>query len=759
MFAPGCITTYYRSAVSEIKNSYGPKGVPPTPSQYLPIHDRGVDILKYLDDYRLLVGTIQLESELRALLMQNYDKLYSLDTKKSDTLWIIGRDSLGSDFQTLITETPSIVIVGKKEGDSILTIINPENGKILLQRYLSPRTALTYFLNRDIIALSFAHNDSVSVEGISLSDGQIRWHHEYSSLVDTNKSWKAAAMDSVLLITGSYTAMIRASDGSEIWQIQQPFPTAKKFIFENRLLCASDSTLQSVDLSTGTLQWIKNNLHVRLIVGEGKRGALAIQADSVWYIQFFNPDNGTITGTIPIPGQIHSPLLYDGDRAYFSTEYQFFELNLNSGSIRRTWQIIPAITTSPVVADLLTLRQEKIILARESGVVAWDKTSGKQLYAVPAGGSRTSTIDFQQHKAMEFMAVKYQTSGFHPYIDKGVQQNQVTASTNYAQAYQQYQYVKTSTNASVQSGTMSRSSAANRQALAAQTAYNTAAMAAQIQYLNASMEFGKAIGSGLALIFLMPPVQRWIQTHERMQQTVASTYEAMYPYTLNDHYYIHLNLNNGWRLTLIRLSDGYRADIRLFPNIRVFNGPDGWNMPVFSISDDKQSIAVCGMLPDTTKYETKERIIYRGGYDARTFWTIPNPFLMTMKFNDITFIPSQDSIMPNPAPDDSSLALVAAAFKGDLEAVRSLLDHGTNPNARDVYGHTALMHATQMDHEEIIELLLDCGADISITDDEGLTATDYISYPPRIKNQNSIMILFEKRNAKWRDKYEKEQGK
>jgi ankyrin repeat protein len=145
------------------------------------------------------------------------------------------------------------------------------------------------------------------------------------------------------------------------------------------------------------------------------------------------------------------------------------------------------------------------------------------------------------------------------------------------------------------------------------------------------------------------------------------------------------------------------------------------------------------------------RLSWRIGNNERTFWTIPNPFLMKIKFNDITFSPSQESTMPNIAPDDSSLALVTAAFKGDLTAVRSLLDHGTNPNARDMYAHTALMHAAQMDRDEIIELLLDRGADISLTDDEGLTATDYLSYPPRSSEQNPSP--FEKANDRWRDKH------
>jgi uncharacterized protein len=37
--------------------------------------------------------------------------------------------------------------------------------------------------------------------------------------------------------------------------------------------------------------------------------------------------------------------------------------------------------------------------------------------------------------------------------------------------------------------------------------------------------------------------------------------------------------------------------------------------------------------------------------------------------------------------------LLSAVFRGDVEAVRLLLDHGANPNIRSSFGDSALWHA------------------------------------------------------------------
>ena len=55
--------------------------------------------------------------------------------------------------------------------------------------------------------------------------------------------------------------------------------------------------------------------------------------------------------------------------------------------------------------------------------------------------------------------------------------------------------------------------------------------------------------------------------------------------------------------------------------------------------------------------------------------------------------------------------LHVAAEKGHVEVVKLLLEHGANPNARDMYGVTPLHLAARKGHVEITKLLLEHGAD------------------------------------------------
>ena len=56
------------------------------------------------------------------------------------------------------------------------------------------------------------------------------------------------------------------------------------------------------------------------------------------------------------------------------------------------------------------------------------------------------------------------------------------------------------------------------------------------------------------------------------------------------------------------------------------------------------------------------------------------------------------------------LELIQAARRGDVAKVTSLLANGTDVNAKDNYGETALMKASILGHSEILQLLKKAGA-------------------------------------------------
>ena len=85
--------------------------------------------------------------------------------------------------------------------------------------------------------------------------------------------------------------------------------------------------------------------------------------------------------------------------------------------------------------------------------------------------------------------------------------------------------------------------------------------------------------------------------------------------------------------------------------------------------------------------------------------------------------------------DDISLQeqFFQAAKNGNYEIIKSLMFEGVDVNAKDSDGWTALMYAAQQGHVEIVNLLLNNGAEIFHRNNKYKTAEDLASND-KVKN-------------------------
>ena len=92
--------------------------------------------------------------------------------------------------------------------------------------------------------------------------------------------------------------------------------------------------------------------------------------------------------------------------------------------------------------------------------------------------------------------------------------------------------------------------------------------------------------------------------------------------------------------------------------------------------------------------------------------------------------------------DCSWTALIFAACRGHLLAVKILLAKGANPNVADTFNATALMWAARNNYPEILTALLDAGALINAVDYDGRTA---LMLAARAGNVESVRILLSRK--------------
>ncbi|CAI9725949.1 ankyrin repeat and MYND domain-containing protein 1-like [Octopus vulgaris] len=121
--------------------------------------------------------------------------------------------------------------------------------------------------------------------------------------------------------------------------------------------------------------------------------------------------------------------------------------------------------------------------------------------------------------------------------------------------------------------------------------------------------------------------------------------------------------------------------------------------------------------------------------DSRGLWNL-TPFLVELQNHSLKHSFKQDLIKVNAIfhydrekflakgiMEKSSETLLKSAFAGDHELVEAILEENiVSPDVSDRYGIHSLIIATSIGNDEIIEILLNCGANVNQLSDEGCSA-------------------------------------
>ena len=91
-------------------------------------------------------------------------------------------------------------------------------------------------------------------------------------------------------------------------------------------------------------------------------------------------------------------------------------------------------------------------------------------------------------------------------------------------------------------------------------------------------------------------------------------------------------------------------------------------------------------------------------------------WMLALSWTGLLFMVSVGMAAVAPSHRTGDQALIAAAERNDVEAVRQLLKEGASVRARDPQGRTALLAATYRNHVEIAKLLILTGSDVNTQD-------------------------------------------
>jgi hypothetical protein len=83
--------------------------------------------------------------------------------------------------------------------------------------------------------------------------------------------------------------------------------------------------------------------------------------------------------------------------------------------------------------------------------------------------------------------------------------------------------------------------------------------------------------------------------------------------------------------------------------------------------------------------------------------------------------------------------------EGNADLARILISHGANVNHRDIYGVTPIFGAVVTAHSKAVDVLMEYGADLDITDADGSSTRDnYIRSGPKVA---AVIRAWERRRA------------
>lgn len=716
----------------------------PGPNWNSVVHAIEVDVLVPVGEDKVLVGTLSSPGFVSSLSV-TYLEFMLLDNKNGKIMWTYPRSSMGGLSQTVLTVDPVILVNVNYRNKNKYCVLNRQTGKLMWEREVKASANFLLIPSMDMIVISEASGSSLDVYGINIADGKDSWKQEIMKYNPSkNESLNLLTSGDALIVLGKEVLGLSLKGGSILWRapylgtygdaVISSLQEDGLFLTDGKKTCLlnikSGAVIWETQETEGSIKHVNavgRSVFVIARITDGEASHDIVRA--------LGRKSGTVIWSRPLEERILSPLFAGANGLYFSSRTRLYSLDLPTGRPRFLTVFPTSLVAENSLPDVLSEYDQKIIVARETGVIAFSADKGILLFSEQVTGGRSFTHHYNMNRIVEVAQIAAGPKKA-PLVLANMQIAQNTGYFRMAQEHQRAVYARTEQVITGRTTTSSERMSAYRDRITAtDRSISAKRMQMQSDKTQAGLELANAIAGSLGSIGAALSQQTFETLFTNMNMRLS---KSILDHSNSLHYeaglYVRPFYNDGLNLAMVDLKTGKRADILLSPAIeplRLFSAQT-IKLPAFAVDQTGTKLIVKGLGLQESQYETYEMITWGCGTSRRNVknWTIPYPSILSYDISEIFSAAKQTGgTTPGKMISEEEKTMITAAFNGDEAVVKKVLEQGANVNAIDEDGHTAFIHATLALKHDIMELLLKNGADGNIEDDDCWSAEHYLQFP------------------------------
>jgi outer membrane protein assembly factor BamB len=699
------------------------------PLSQTPLKEQEVDILQWVSPTEFLVGTMQLGG-FSYIWIYDYSEFILVDAATGKAKWAFPRKSLKGSTQSVVVVDPVIIIKGTDQKNARYHALDKTSGTELWSHEVrSPEKNLLIW-EKGLFLIVSSGEKTIDVAALDVKSGKTVWAKTIEDIVLPQSAAPEVTVDGdELILVSSKVIKLALDDGRVVWNtaVSEDKEASLLVSLTDSVFVAKGDTVYKIDARTGAVQWmtkikagnVKNVIPQRagvyVVAGSIDNG---VTKDSICALK---NTTGKELWSVEFEGPVWSNLITDDSALYATGLTSIYAINLSTGAVKFRFPLPDELNIGSGLPDILQFVGSNIVIARESGVAAVS-SQGKLIFkqALPEGHSFTydylfnryaESLSYAKHSPKIVPAMKLESSGATSRL----------AAANQQAAFRQARAVMNSPTASP----VDKRIALSKASIAAQ-------MSQSAQKLDAAINLGASSVNVTQGVFQALDVWLLGQQIETVRRIMIHSI-GIHLSSIQAGYYARPFYRNGWYLAVVDLKTGERTDLLMSPAHEGLQS-DAMNLPSYSVDPSGMRILTKGIGSEPSQWTTYEKLGRQRIFSSHFYnmWTIPYPSILTYNISQLKYNTYKNTSSPSmKKPTTNEMMMIEAAFTGNYERVKSLLDEGVNVNAADEYGHTALMHAALMLNDKIVKLLLERGADVTQMDHGGYTAMHFFTFPSK----------------------------